>query len=42
LWVKVIPVVIEALTGISIMDLLKHLPAVKAAVAKTESEEKKE
>jgi len=33
--------VIEALTGISIMDLLKHLPAVKAAVAKTESEEKK-
>jgi len=37
-----VPAVIEALTGISIMDLLKHLPAVKAAVAKTESEEKKE
>ena len=37
-----VPAVIEALTGVSIMDLLKHLPAIKAAASKSEVEEKKE
>ncbi len=38
-----IPTVVEALTGISLMNLLKNLPAVKAALkSEDEPEEKKE
>lgn len=36
-----LPPIIEALTGISLMDLLKNLPLVKTAVNRTERKETK-
>ena len=36
-----LPAVVEALTGINLMDLLKNLPALKAAVQNTEEKKEK-